>query len=321
MRSKGWRSTNLDWLIDYACRDDYGTTAAQASAWAGIHYFACRFYDRRVAERYPSDTLTWPEGNAFLARGLARQIEPSDFRTNTLVAKIWREADGGRRLGIVDLQTDERETIAARSVVYAGKLHAARRVVVDLPPRQQKAISQLEYSPWLVAAISVREPPGGGSGAPAWDNVLFDSPATGYVVASHQNWDGTEAPTVLVYYLPFVDDALHSRRELLQRQPSHWANFILSDLTRAHPDLEGLVQEIEMYRWGHAMVRPRPGIVWGRGAPGRRAGHDGLFPASCDATGLPLFEEACFAGVLAAEGALQHLDAAFTTSLHGLTRV
>ena len=37
LREEGWHDDRLGWLVDYACRDDYGSTAAQVSAWAGIH--------------------------------------------------------------------------------------------------------------------------------------------------------------------------------------------------------------------------------------------------------------------------------------------
>jgi hypothetical protein len=51
-------------------RDDYGTAHDQTSAWAGLHYFACR---NGEAANAASDTvLTAPDGNAWLARGLAR---------------------------------------------------------------------------------------------------------------------------------------------------------------------------------------------------------------------------------------------------------
>ena len=40
--AQGLRSPRLRWLADYACRDDYGLTAADTSAWAGIGYFASR---------------------------------------------------------------------------------------------------------------------------------------------------------------------------------------------------------------------------------------------------------------------------------------
>ena len=42
LEAEGFRSPRLRWLVDYACRDDYGTTAEHVSAWAGIWYFAAR---------------------------------------------------------------------------------------------------------------------------------------------------------------------------------------------------------------------------------------------------------------------------------------
>src|SRR5262249_6740702 len=56
----GWTSPRLRWLVSYACRDDYGTTLEQTSAWAGLFYFASRLR-KPGAEAQP--LLTWPEGN------------------------------------------------------------------------------------------------------------------------------------------------------------------------------------------------------------------------------------------------------------------
>jgi hypothetical protein len=67
----------LHWYVDYACRDDYGTAAPEVSAWAGIHYFACR---NGEAQDAANDTvLTTPGGNAWLADGLA-QLDPCTRR-------------------------------------------------------------------------------------------------------------------------------------------------------------------------------------------------------------------------------------------------
>src|SRR6185436_7031896 len=35
----------LRWMIDYACRDDYGALSKDVSAWAGLYYFAARDSD------------------------------------------------------------------------------------------------------------------------------------------------------------------------------------------------------------------------------------------------------------------------------------
>ena len=83
VRAQGWHSSRLDWLVNYACRDDYGALMSQVSAWAGIHYFACRFYDRRITHQYPADTLTWQEGNAFLVNRLASCLRPEEVWLKT----------------------------------------------------------------------------------------------------------------------------------------------------------------------------------------------------------------------------------------------
>jgi hypothetical protein len=63
LQSRGLDSPRLRWLVDYGCRDDYGLTIDQTSAWAGLFYFASRVA-RRGAESQP--LITWPEGNGHL---------------------------------------------------------------------------------------------------------------------------------------------------------------------------------------------------------------------------------------------------------------
>ena len=63
-------------------------------------------------------------------------------------------------------------------------------------------------------------------------------------------------------------------------------------------------------RLGHAMIRPTPGFL---NSPIRQyvqQGRERLFFAHSDVSGLPLFEEAQFRGVMAADAALQALGAA-----------
>lgn len=316
MRSRGWASQRLDWLVDYACRDDYGSLKSQVSAWAGIHYWACRFYDRRVRDEYPADTLTWVEGNAFLVRGLAERIGTESLRTRCPVVRIAWEKDGAR-IWYMDLTSGETHTIASRTVIYAGKLHTAPFVVEGLPEAQRRAMAGITYSPWLVAAVQLASLPEEGGVPMAWDNVFFDSPSLGYVRADHQRFR-EDGKAVLVYYRPFVGEVDIARGELLRRSHQHWAQVIMEDLLQAHPDLVSRVERIDVYRWGHAMVRPAPGAIWGEESRWRARPLEGLFFATCDATGLPLFEEAVFAGVQAAEQCLAHLGADFHTSLEGL---
>ena len=318
LRSRGWKSRLLDWLVDYACRDDYGSLSTQVSAWAGIHYFACRFYDYRLREEYPADTLTWPEGNAYLVGGLSRQLEADQFRTGILVLRIEQEADGVR-LGYADLDAGtSRFNPQQKHHLCRQVVHAAPFVVAGLPSRVAPGdVLCITYSPWLVAAVHLMRPIPEADVEMAWDNILFDSPSVGYVAANHQN-RRNRSSTVLVYYLPFVEEVDRARRELLLRDQRYWSGRIAQDLLAAHPGLEELIERIDIYRWGHAMMRPGPGCIWGEESLLRRRPLGGVFFASCDATGLPLFEEACFGGIRAAEQCMDHLGLSYETSLKGM---
>ncbi len=325
VRSKGWNSPRLDWMINYACRDDYGSTMASVSAWAGIHYFACRYYDQRLWKEYPSDTLTWPEGNGFLVKGLARDLTDAQYRLGCTVLRIddidsIDDSSSLVRVGYFDSNTRTYRSISARTVIHASKLHTAPFLIDGLPQPQIDAIESCEYSPWLTASVHVNELPTNAKVSIAWDNVLYGSQALGYVVADHQTRQAyREKPSVLVYYLPFVEDIDLARRKLLEEGHSYWVNVIMQDLLVAHPDLERFVTRIDVYRWGHAMIRPRPGIIWGRQSVVRRERFGNVYFASCDATGLPLFEEACFSGIRAAEQVLERLGRTFESSIKGLS--
>ncbi len=311
LREEGWHDDRLRWLVDYACRDDYGSTAAQVSAWAGIHYYACRFYDYRLHESYPAHTLTWPEGNGYLVQQLANRLGENEIKRQALVARLAEER-AQVRLGYVDLATGEKRQLTARAVVYAGKLHTAPYAIADLPDAQAKAMAAIEYSPWLVAAIFLKEPL--AAHQTTWDNVLYDSPSLGYVVADHQQGGGR----VLMYYWPFVDKLADARQTLLAQDHSFWTKQIMVDLRRVHPELDDLIERVDLYRWGHGMMRPSPRSLWGPTAAWRQQPMERIFFASCDATGLPLCEEAIFAGMLAAEQAMDCLGVAYSSSLGGL---
>ena len=51
MQQQGFNSEELRWYVNYCCRDDFGTTLEETSAWAGIHYFASRSGEAANADR------------------------------------------------------------------------------------------------------------------------------------------------------------------------------------------------------------------------------------------------------------------------------
>jgi hypothetical protein len=275
-------SQRLRWLCDYACRDDYALTAATTSAWAGLFYFAAR---QRGPGAAPQTVVTWPNGNG------------------ALVAHLADGANIERGLAVVDATDDGELTcigdggvagVRARAVIVCVPRFIANRIV-----RSRRGQAHGDYGAWAVANVHLRaRPVERGHGAPpAWDNVFRDSPSLGYVSATHQR-GRDRGPTVWTWYYAFADDdAAAVRKKLAGAGYGEWAETVLADLSRAHPDVREHVERIEVAFWGHGMIRPRTGTMFGGGdhAPAGK-----VHFAHTDLSGLALFEEAFDHGLRAA---------------------
>ena len=302
--TRGFTSPRLRWYVDYACRDDYGLRLADTSAWAGLQYYAARV-QKRGSDYQP--VITWPEGNGrlvtHLARGLGERI-----RTGWAVADIRPvEEPGGRRyLELVALTDSGQRAVGMRAqqVVFAAPQFLAGYLIHDYRERRPDHLSAFEYGPWMVANLTLRRRPQWLGFELSWDNVLYDSPSLSSVVSTHQR-ALDHGPTVITYYYPLLDaDARVGRRRLLQTDYAGWADVALSDLEQAHPDIRHLTERIEIMRWGHAMIRPRPGFIWGRDRQRALQPYRGVHFAHSDLGGIALFEEALDHGVRAAEEVL-----------------
>lgn len=310
--AEGFDSPVLHWYVNYACRDDYGTSIGEVSAWAGIHYYACRSGEAANAEG--ETVLTAPDGNGWLARGLARHIE-GRIRPRSLACRV---QDTGRWME-VDLWLDDESRmlrVQADQLIWAAPLFLVPRVFVG-HERLKAAAAGFTYAPWLVANLSVDAPPARGAGAPlAWDNVLYDSPGLGYVVSTHQEMRLHPQATVLTYYRALSDLSPAAGREaLLARSREEWAEAVLDDIGRAHPEIREITRQIDIVRLGHAMLRPVPGLISGRAREAFAADAPRLRFAHADVSGFSIFEEAQYRGVLAAERTLRRLGIRFTSSL------
>jgi len=307
MRARGLDSERLRWLVDYACRDDYGLTVEQASAWAGLFYFASRMKGPGAEAQ---SLITWPEGNGRLVRHLHERAS-ARVRLGLAVADV-RTAGapdaGSRGVEVVTVGREGGGAVGFRAerVIFAAPQFLTKYLLKPYREGGLPAhVAEFEYGAWMVANLFLSDRPHAGLGfPPAWDNVLYESPSLGYVTATHQR--GFErGPTVFTYYYPLTDaDPRAARARLLSAGRDAWADVALSDLQRAHPDVRALTRRLDVMRWGHAMIRPRVGFQWG-GA--RRRAQEPFGPvhfANTDLSGVALFEEAFDHGLRAAEEVL-----------------
>jgi glycine/D-amino acid oxidase-like deaminating enzyme len=306
LEREGFRSARLKWVVDYACRDDYGTTAEHVSAWAGIWYFAARQDGK--GER-SEGFLSWPEGNGRLVQQLQAALPGRAVERNVLVHTV-EPGEGGCRVDALEAGTGKPRAFQARQVVLACPRFVAAHVVAPWRRERPEWLGAFSYGPWVVANLTLSSPPYSRGFPMAWDNVFYESRSLGYVVATHQLLRQDErGPTVLTWYLPMDGaDVKAEREKVLSASYADWEALVMADMLPAHPGIAELAQRLEVQRWGHAMVRPTPGFMWGAE---RRAAQESLGRslhfAHTDLGGLALFEEASWFGVKAAERALAEL--------------
>lgn len=303
--ANGLDSAPLHWYVNYACRDDFGTDYAQTSAWAGVHYFASHDAEAENADGHT--VLTWPEGNGWVVRQMAAKIAAQLVSG----AAVYRVRDLGKRVAVdyFDLGQDRAVRISAERVIFAAPMLLLPYVLEGAPAGIVEAARAFQYAPWLVANLTLKAAPAEqAGGAMSWDNVIYDSPALGYVVATHQVLRVAPGPTVLTYYLPLTGLAPAAARErLLTATREDWAARMLDDLARPHPDIRDLATRLDVFRWGHAMVRPVPGFMWGKARAVLAAQRGRVQFAHSDLSGMSLFEEAAYRGASAAEAVLRAL--------------
>ena len=291
-------SSRLRWYIDFACRDDYGLRAEQTSAWAGLFYFASR-QPRPAEDSRPF--ITWPEGNGRIVQHLSRLAKPR-VHTGLAVADIRRQTIDGE--SVVEVKAIEAagsrvHGFRAERVIFAAP-HFLAKYVID-PIRRRPSSTEFEYGAWAVANLTLSEPPRSEESALAWDNVLYESPSLGYVSATHQR--GMDyGRSVLTWYYPMCDGTPTAMRErLLATDRDDWASIALADLERAHPEIRQTCERLDVMRWGHAMILPRPGFIWGGARRAAAEPVEGVHFAHSDLSGLALFEEAFYHGNRAAD--------------------
>ncbi len=294
LEERGFRSHLLRWYVRYACQDDYGCALDTTSAWAMLFYFASRV-------RNPGDAsapfLVWPEGNGRLIAHLAGAAG-ARLRVRRVVANVAVQPRHVE-LAVLNVATNTVERIRADYAILAIPKFVARHVLAPWREQTPAFLDAFTYGVWMTANLHLIRRPRSVGFPFAWDNVLYDSPSLGYVVATHQTLRD-QGPTVWTYYLPRMAEPTIARTQLEAQDHASCCDAIVADLSRAHEDLVDCIERIDVWRWGHAMIRATPGFLWGsaRSAAAQPVGRVHL--AHCDLSGLPLFEEAFDQGLRAA---------------------
>lgn len=301
LAERGFTSEPLLWYINYCCRDDFGTPVEQTSAWAGIHYFAARkpYY----ANDTSADLFTWPEGNGWLVKRLKERLS-TRFITGTMVSGVKSQRDG-YQLELINTGEKTRSHFHAQQLIFA----APRFLYPFLSGEQgHRYLKDFEYSPWLVANITVHDAEAEIAEMP-WDAVSYHSRSLGCVLSSHQNTPkAIRQSAVLTWYKPLDETSpQEARSTYLARSPASLGEEVLADVFTYYPKLRSKVGHVHLWLWGHAMIKPRPGFIWGQARQDALADANGIVFAHSDMSGISIFEEAFYRGTNAAERVVERL--------------
>lgn len=305
MKANDFNSRPLQWYVNYCCRDDYGSSPAKVSAWAGLHYFAGRTGKAQNAET--NSVVTWPEGNGFLVNRLKEKLD-GHIITGSMVSRI--ECKLGR-IKTSFLKTGDHSIDAIESdlLLFSAPRFLAPYLIAEHEKYDLADHSKLVYPPWMVANISLRKLPFSKGEAIAWDNVSYYGESLGYVVATHQNISTREGAAVVTFYMPLSEDEPRVAREkLLKAQTTDWTKRIISELEKMHPGIRQDIISIDLCPWGHGMLRPSIAFIWSDARRKMKESPGPIFFAHSDMSGMSNFEEAQYQGVESARRILAGLQ-------------
>jgi hypothetical protein len=300
LKQKGFDSQRLVWYCDYACRDDYGLRLEQTSAWAGLFYFCSRV---RTSGEESQSFITFPEGNGRFVNYLHDKIKDK-IRLQTIALEIV-PTEKGVDVIYLNSETKEMRGLHAERVLFCAPIFTAKYLIRDFKENPPPHSQAFEHNAWFVANLFLKDRPKSQFARDfplAWDNVIYESNSLGYVNATHQKGIDYGA-SVFTYYFPMCDAG--GRAKLFGLGWRELADICLTDLSRAHKDIYALTERIDIMRWGHAMISPRPDFIWSGARESAAKPYRNIHFAHSDLSGIALFEEAFYHGLRAANEILQ----------------
>ena len=343
--TKGFHPAVADFYDQYAS-DALACVTRYANAHTGISFTAAEYFSL-VA--FPGGT------SYIARRALKHLIPASisgssqnDMVNNPInFAELDKTSNGVRyRIGANALRADTGPTGAqvtyylngqfqrasCKAIVLAGQMHTAHRLIDHLlTPERLDAASKYQHIPVPIANVAVRNSQFLVNAGTAYDYYWYgsrlwqDAVMADYVKVMNDpaRRDDGSRPNVLTFYSGFFTDPATTRREervkLLTTPFAEYEDSLREDMTRIFGpsgfDWDRDVSAVSLYRWGHGMVVPYVGWIFGvptDGLSGQVTRTDGprtigrqplgrISFASQDTEGTPAIESAIFSGKRTAE--------------------
>jgi len=286
----------LAYITQGMCITGPHISAYGARSFPGLERFAPGSDEAELAERF----VSYPEGNAVLARAMVKSVipdgvlpsgnlgrlvserldrvgSPSRLRSRATVIKV-RNLPGGGVIAVYE-KAGRLHSVRGKAAVLGIGAWVAKHIIADLPDSHRAALDQYLYSPMLMVSVALRNwrflDKLGFSAARWFDGTGFYGnirkpmvPASGAAAPFHP-----DKPIVMTLYVPFPRANLpleaqgaDARSELYSTRYAEYESLIVTQLSemfgRGGFDARRDIAGIVLNRWGHAFVTPPPGFYF-----------------------------------------------------------
>ncbi len=246
---KGYPGEIKQWWDAYG-PSNWGAQSEQTAAAIGVYELQHIAGEKRADERY-----TWPGGLGAITKKLADILRPTlreRMRTGATTVAV---VSGKNEAQVTYMQGAELKTVAAKAVIMATPKFITRRIVQDLPEKQNAAMKQIHYIPYPVVNL-IFDKPVFNQGYDTWcpGNTFTDFVVADWVVRNQPGY--TQKYNILSCYTPMAeDDRGYLLTELSTRKV---AARVLHDFQKLFPGSNVDPVEVHIYRRGHPMYMAAP---------------------------------------------------------------
>lgn len=292
LQKENYSSPYLHWYINYCTSDDYGSNYKSTSAWAMLHYFASR--KGQAANAKYDDLLTWPEGNAFLAKKIINQLK-TKICCNEIALKIEYKPN---EIIVYHLNTVTKKwtQTKCKKLILNTPFYVTKKLLPEL--KNKVNIQQFNSYPWLIANITLATPTEKNGIELSWDNVIYNSKALGFVNANHQSFSQKNENIVLTYFYALNEkSAKECRAFLYSKNQLELESIVLNDLKQIYDIAKLNIKEFKYRIIGHGMISPSPNFLFSKDLAFFNKAWNNIYFCHTDYCGISIFEEAFYKGI------------------------
>jgi len=238
-------------LIENLTKTFYCASAENVTANAGFF----------IIKTLTSDSYVFDGGNSAICRAITKAIDSSSNERIHTQSFVWSVEPSSQGASVVYSDAAGAvHRIDCKHVIVTTPPYVALRIVSHLPETLRSLWNQIEYGAFVVINCcmpkkvlqypyqSFADEP-----YPFCQMAMAEAP---YQLSGRYK---PEMGSVLTVYHPYASGPA-ARHEVLTLNADQFANSMVAQLSQLFEPLQNNLEQIEITRWGHAIMVPKPGL-------------------------------------------------------------